>query len=440
MRLPNSVSLASDSTAFRSRASWRELGRHEIGRAGGFPDVLVGRRTALGMIAFEQRFRRSLAQHAIEFPRQILGIFQAGIGAPGAERRDLMRGIAGEDHAAMDEFFHPAALEFVKRYPFEIELVVPEHARDPRPHILGQLLDGGIGIRIELQIDPPDVVRLLVQQRRPPGVKRRVEPEPALGGKFGRHLDVGDQELILEHLAGEFRADHLPQRRPRAVAGHDVVRAHPIGAVRRLDGQHHMIVALLQPDHLVAPAQIDRGQLLHPIHQIGLGIELLEVDEGGPLVPFLRQQIELIKQRRAVKNPADAPHHALVDHAIGDAEPIPEFEGALGKADRARPFADPVGIVEQNDGLAALRQIDRERQPDRAGPDHHHGVFGRVGCRRDPGRDGVDSRTGLWTAAPCVHAALGKDLIGKNLINKNFIGKNLAQASHFALAKGFVPA
>ena len=63
-----------------------------------------------------------------------------------------------------------------------------------------------------------------------------------------------------------------------------------------------------------------------------------------------------------------------------DAEPVPEFERALGKADRARPLADPVGIVEQHDGLAALRQIDRERQPDRPGADHHHGMFGRIGA------------------------------------------------------------
>ena len=63
-----------------------------------------------------------------------------------------------------------------------------------------------------------------------------------------------------------------------------------------------------------------------------------------------------------------------------DAEPVPEFERAFGKADRARPLADPVGIVEQHDGLAALRQIDRERQPDRAGADHHHGVFGHLGA------------------------------------------------------------
>ena len=133
-----------------------------------------------------------------------------------------MRGIAGKDHAAMDEAIHAAALEFVERDPFEIELVVAEHARDPRPHILRLLLDRGIGIAAELQIDAPDVVGLLVQQRRAPGMERRIEPEPALGRKFRGHLDVGDQELVLEHLPGKFRADHLPQRRARAVAGDDI--------------------------------------------------------------------------------------------------------------------------------------------------------------------------------------------------------------------------
>ena len=107
-----------------------------------------------------------------------------------------------------------------------------------------------------------------------------------------------------------------------------------------------MVVALLQCGHFVAPAQVDRRKLLDAIHQIGFRIELLQIDEGGPLMPLFRQQVELIKQRRAMKNPADAPYYALVDHAIGDAKPIPEFKRALGKADRARSVADPVGVIE----------------------------------------------------------------------------------------------
>ena len=158
-----------------------------------------------------------------------------------------------------------------------------------------------------------------------------------------------------------------------------------------------MVVALFQCGHLVAPAQVDRGKLLHAIDQIGFGIELLEVDEGRPLVPVLRQQVELIKLRGAVKDLADAPHHALVDHALADPEPVPEFERAFGKADRARPFADPVGIVEQHHGLAALRQIDRKRQPDRPGADHHHRMFSRIRGVAILIGDGGGSRTGCWT-------------------------------------------
>ena len=56
-----------------------------------------------------------------------------------------MRGVAGKHHAAMDKPVHAAALEFVERDPFELELVVAEHARDPRPHIFRLLLDRGVG-------------------------------------------------------------------------------------------------------------------------------------------------------------------------------------------------------------------------------------------------------------------------------------------------------
>src|SRR3979411_3516026 len=88
-----------------------------------------------------------------------------------------MRGIAGKDHAAMDKFLHATTLESVERYPFEVELLMPEHTRDPWPHIFRPLLDRRIRIWIELQINPPDIVRLLVQQRGQAGVKPRGAPK-----------------------------------------------------------------------------------------------------------------------------------------------------------------------------------------------------------------------------------------------------------------------
>ncbi len=181
-----------------------------------------------------------------------------------------------------------------------------------------------------------------------------------------------DQELVLENLAGEFRADKAAQRRTRAVAGDDKIGLQMITAVRRLDGENDVIVALLQPDHLVAPAQIGLRQFPDAIDQKRLGIVLLEIDERRHLVAVVRQQVELVEQVVLEKDLADFPDHALLDHALADAEPVPQFQRALRKADRARAVADPVGIVEHDDAVSALRQIDGQRQPDRTSPDDDH--------------------------------------------------------------------
>src|SRR3954462_8252577 len=143
--------------------------------------------------------------------------------------------IAREHHTAVGELIHATALEFVKRYPLELELFMAEHPRDPRPHILRPLFDYRVSIGMELEIDPPDIVRLLVQQRGAPGMERWVEPEPTLGRKFRRHPDIGDQELVLENFTGEFRPDHPTQRRPSAIAGRHMVRPQPVRTVRYFD-------------------------------------------------------------------------------------------------------------------------------------------------------------------------------------------------------------
>ncbi len=99
-----------------------------------------------------------------------------------------------------------------------------------------------IGIPAELEIDSPDIVGLPVQQHALVAMERRIEPEPALGGEAGLHLDVGDQEAVLETAAVAFQAEQTAQRRARAVAGDDMVGSQFVGAIRRLDPQPDMIV------------------------------------------------------------------------------------------------------------------------------------------------------------------------------------------------------
>ena len=57
----------------------------------------------------------------------------------------------------------------------------------------------------KLQVYPPNIVRLLVQQAGLPGMKGWIEPEPALHREGGGHAHIGNQELILELLTHKFK-------------------------------------------------------------------------------------------------------------------------------------------------------------------------------------------------------------------------------------------
>jgi hypothetical protein len=88
--------------------------------------------------------------------------------------------------------------------------------------------------------------------------------------------------------------------------------------------------------------------------------------------------LRLVELGLAVEDATDAPHHALPDHAVADAKPVPVLQRALREADRARAFADAVGIIQKDDALAALREVDRQRQSDRARADNHNRMLGRA--------------------------------------------------------------
>ena len=127
-------------------------------------NVLVRAADALVVVAVEQAFGREAVAHELQFPDEVVGVLEAGIGAAGAERRDLMRRVAGEQHPPVAEFFHAPALEGVDRHPFELELdTLAEHRLEARDHPLRLLLLLAVDVPAELQIDAPDVVGLLVQ-------------------------------------------------------------------------------------------------------------------------------------------------------------------------------------------------------------------------------------------------------------------------------------
>jgi hypothetical protein len=194
--------------------------------------------------------------------------------------------------------------------------------------------------------------------------------------RTGIHRDVGDQEAIAEHAALGLLAQQLAQVGARAVAGGDVGGRQPVVAFGRFHGEHGAVVALLDARHLVVPAQVDERQRSGALHEVALDVVLLQVDEGRPLVAGLGQQVEAVDLLVVEEHLAHVPRDALVHHAVAAAQAIEHFERALGKADRARAAGEGVVVVQQHHRHLAQREVDGEREADRAGTDDHDRPMG----------------------------------------------------------------
>jgi hypothetical protein len=264
----------------------------------------------------------------------------------------------------------------------------PEHGGEARLDLVAARLVLRIGMRPELEIDAPDVVGLLVQQRRLAVMEGRIEPEPAFGRKAGSHAHVDDEEAVVEGLADELEPECRSHGRARAVAGDEPVAGHAIGAVGGLDGDLGAVGVRRHGAHLVAPAHVDVGKLAGALDQPGLDVILLQIDEGRALVARLGQEVELGDEVGVEEDLADLPHHALGHHPIAHSQPVGDFQRALGKADGARAFRYPVGVVEDHHGDPAPGQIDGRRQPDRPRADDDHRMMHRR-CRILVGAEAV---------------------------------------------------
>ncbi len=363
----------------------RALGRNEIGRARRVADVLVGGVLALARIGIEQAVRRAALEDEGQLPCEVLRILYAAVGAARAERRDAVRGVAGEQHIAMAEAVHAQAGKRIDADPFQGELRIrPQQRLHARHHALGRFLGDRIGVPAELEVDAPDIVGLAMQQHGLVRVERRIEPEPALGREIGFHLHVGDQEAVLEGAALAVQPEQAAQRAAGAVGRHDVAAVERIGAVRCFHRQRHGRVrragmALRDADDLVLPADLQVGQLARAVQQEAFGVVLLQVDEGRPLVAAFRQQVEAVDLLVAQEYLADVPAHAFFHHALAAAQPVEDIERALGEADRARAAGQRAVIVHQHHGHAKLGQVDRGGQANRPGADHDDRVS--MACR-----------------------------------------------------------
>ena len=107
----------------------------------------------------------------------------------------------------------------------------------------------------------------------------------------------------------------------------------------RADGQRRALAVLVERGQPVLPAQFDLAQLIEPVDQEGLDVELLDVDEGrlaGEVVGALLAQVERINLVLAGKRAANAPLDALGRDAVVYAQALEDLQRPLRVADAAR--------------------------------------------------------------------------------------------------------
>lgn len=90
------------------------------------------------------------------------------------------------------------------------------------------------------------------------------------------------------------------------------------------------------------------------------------------------EQVELVDQLVAQKDLTRVPGNTLFHHGFTHAKTVPNFKCALGKTQRTRAEGEPVVVVHNQHGLAALCEVNGCRKADRSCAHDHYGVTARL--------------------------------------------------------------
>ncbi len=318
-------------------------------------------------VGVEQRVRRLAFHDQRQLPHEVVHILKARVRPACAKGRDLVRRVAHKQHAAVAKIGHAAALEGVDAHPLQLKRpLVAQHGLQTRDDFFGLLFFFGVGVPAELKIDAPDVVALLVQQHTLVGVKRRVEPEPALGRVVGLHDHVGNQEAILKHTAFDVQAQMAANGAACAIGHHQPVGFDVKVAVGRFHRQGGVVALAVHGSHFVLPADVGPERQSAGDQHL-LDVVLLEVDHAGALVACVRHQVELVDLVFFQKGATDVPAHTHVASLLGDAQPIQNFERSFGVAHRPRADRHRLVVVEHQHVQALQTGVDGSGQAHRPG-------------------------------------------------------------------------
>ena len=90
------------------------------------------------------------------------------------------------------------------------------------------------------------------------------------------------------------------------------------------------------------------------------------------------QQIEFEHFGVFVKNLAEVPDHALIQHRLAAAVSVGDLQAAFGETNRPAAHADALVVVENQDRNALLPEVQSGRHADRPATDHNHRMANRL--------------------------------------------------------------
>ncbi len=133
-----------------------------------------------------------------------------------------MSGISQEQHAPVFETFEYALLIGIDALPDDLIGAVADGGDDAPVERIG--LPGSVKVFAggKLVIEAVDTIRLGMEQGRAPGVKRRVEPEPAFARGLQLHAHIQDEEVVITRCAGEIEPEQVTHAAPRAIGSQHI--------------------------------------------------------------------------------------------------------------------------------------------------------------------------------------------------------------------------
>jgi len=350
-----------------NRASGPSLG-DELERAVGAGDEALGKCASLGFIRIEHAGIGSALHHCSELPRQVDRIADAGVHPLAADRAVNVRGVAGEECAALPEVGDDAMVDVIRGEPVDALDVDAEM----REHLLADVVPGEPTRTLRrLGLHGADEPRLaLAREREHCEEIRFVERHVQLvihDGAGG--LRVGDVEDVRVGAAGKRRAEDLAHPGAGAVASDEPRRfARFLRAVGTLQPRGDAVAVIVESNELQRPLDIDAGRV-QVLDQQALVLVLRKDHHEGERADAGAHRAELHVRHFAAANPEidSGKAQAACHHIVGDADFAIELERAGVNDERARGRARLGHLVDDAHAHAIFRKPQREHEAGGAG-------------------------------------------------------------------------